>query len=76
MNNILVLNSSVSREDSVSRVLIDEALIRLQDADPQAAVIHRDLGTDPIPHLTTDNLAGIRGKPSTQLRWSRENEAI
>jgi len=51
MNNILVLNSSVSREDSVSRVLIDEALTRLHDADPQAAVIssrsrHR---SDPPP---------------------------
>ena len=66
MENILVLNSSVNREESVSRILIDEALTQLLDADAKAAVIHRDLGANPVPHLTTDNLAGIKGKPSTQ----------
>jgi FMN-dependent NADH-azoreductase len=66
MDNILVINSSVNRAESVSRSLIDETLTQLLDSGAGAAVIHRDLGANPVPHLTADNLAGVRGKPSTQ----------
>ena len=30
-------------------------------------MVHRDLGAVPIPHLTTTNLAGIRGVPATDV---------
>jgi FMN-dependent NADH-azoreductase len=63
MMTILVLNSSVSGDQSVSRVLIDEAVRNLSNANPGATVIHRDLGTNPIPHLTAANVAGVRGEP-------------
>jgi FMN-dependent NADH-azoreductase len=65
MANILVLNSSVLGGGSVSAALVDEAVRRLLDANPNAAVIHRDLGAAPVPHLNTANLAGVRGVPST-----------
>src|SRR5882672_430128 len=66
MDNILVLNSSVNRAGSISRMLIDETLTQLLDAGAGAAVIQRDLGVNPVPHLTADNLAGIRGNPTTE----------
>ena len=65
MSTILVLNSSVSGHTSVSRILVEEAVSRLLEAEPGATVVHRDLGAAPIPHLTTTNLAGVRGVPTT-----------
>ncbi|MGC2716221.1 MAG: FMN-dependent NADH-azoreductase [Pseudolabrys sp.] len=65
MSTILVLNSSVSSHTSVSRILVEEAVSSLLEAEPGATVVHRDLGAAPIPHLTTTNLAGVRGVPTT-----------
>jgi FMN-dependent NADH-azoreductase len=61
MNNVLVINSSASGNDSVSRVLVAEAVSKLLAAYPAASVVHRDLDANPVPHLTTQNLAGVRG---------------
>lgn len=66
MNNILVLNSSVLGEQSVSRLLVDEAVHRLLEGNPGATVVNRDLGTAPNPHLTPATVAGIRGTPTTE----------
>jgi FMN-dependent NADH-azoreductase len=65
MSNILVLNSSASGSASVSRLLVEETVSRLLDADPGATVVHRDLGAAPMPHLTAANLAGVKGVPAT-----------
>ena len=65
MANILVLNSSVLGEGSASRILVEEAVERLLKANPGATAIHRDLGAEPIPHLTTSNVAGVKGVPTT-----------
>ena len=65
MSQILVLNSSPAGDDSVSNLLVREAVAQLTAADPAATVTERDLGGDPIPHLTRSNLAGVRGEPST-----------
>jgi FMN-dependent NADH-azoreductase len=64
MSNILVLRSSVSGAGSVSNALVDEALAALRAADPQAAVINRDLAATPVPHLGADAFAGVRGAPA------------
>ena len=65
MSTFLVLNSSVSGDASVSRILVEEVVSRLLEAEPGATVVQRDLGAAPIPHLTTSNLAGVRGVPAT-----------
>jgi FMN-dependent NADH-azoreductase len=65
MTNILVLNSSVLGEGSASRILVEDAVARLLKANPGAIAIRRDLGGAPIPHLTTANVAGVRGVPTT-----------
>ena len=66
MADILVINSSAARGGSVSRILVDHAIDLLVDADPGAVVVHRDLGSNPMPHLTSDNLAGVRGIPGSE----------
>lgn len=72
MKSLLVINSSVAREDSVSRVLVEDTVERLLAADPRAAVVRRDLGRSPVPHLSVDTLAGVRGTPvSDAERQSR-----
>ncbi len=61
MSTILVIDSAISGETSVSRTLVSEAVSAL-NAD---RVIYRDLGAEPVPHLTEATLAGVRGEPST-----------
>lgn len=65
MNTILVIDSAVTGDVSVSKVLVREAVGALTASSP-ARVIHRDLGRDPIPHLTEATLAGVRGEPTTE----------
>lgn len=65
MSNLLVLNSSANTGASVSRILIEEAVGQILKAAPGTRIVRRDLGADPVPHLTTANLAGVRGTPET-----------
>jgi FMN-dependent NADH-azoreductase len=65
MNSLLVINTSAAREGSVSRALVEETVAKLLQANPRASVTHRDLGAHPVPHLSVDTLAGIRGAPKT-----------
>jgi FMN-dependent NADH-azoreductase len=65
MSNLLVINSSSAGEQSVSRQLVAAAVATVQRADPGVAVVRRELGEDPVPHLLRDTLAGVRGAPST-----------
>lgn len=62
MSTILVIDSAISGENSVSKLLVAEAVSALK-AD---TVIYRDLGADPVPHLTEATLAGVRGEPETE----------
>jgi FMN-dependent NADH-azoreductase len=68
MSTVLVLNTSVLGESSVSRGLVREALARLRAENASLSVIERDLGAMPIPHLDGDSTAAIRG-------GATENEA-
>jgi FMN-dependent NADH-azoreductase len=65
MKSLLVINSSAAREDSVSRLLVRETVERLLAEHPEATAVSRDLGRDPVPHLSVDSLAGVRGTPVT-----------
>lgn len=66
MTNILVIDSSASGNSSVSKLLVADALAGLLAAHPGAAVTRHDLGSNPVPHITADNLAGVRGEPVTE----------
>lgn len=70
MSTLLVINSSANTGDSVSRTLIDDAVGQFLAAAPGIKVVRRDLGTTPVPHLTTANLAGVRGTPASEEEHS------
>jgi FMN-dependent NADH-azoreductase len=65
VTKLLAINSSAGSAESVSRILVDETIQQLRRQYSEATVMHRDLGAAPIPHLTTDTLAGVRGTPAT-----------
>jgi len=64
--HILVINSSAGGDESVSRELVDEVVTGFRAANLEATVRERDLASEPIPHLTTDTLKGVRGTPETE----------
>lgn len=72
MNHILVINSSLSGSTSVSRILVDAAVQRLLEVDPNAVVTYRDVGDAPIPHLTSATVAGIRAVAETQAELAAQ----
>lgn len=69
MQNILILNSSVLGEQSASRLLVEEAAARLATRWPAASITRRDLGAEPIPHLTAENVEGVRGEPRSPAEY-------
>ena len=60
MSTILVLNSSVSGAASVSRSLVENVVERLREVEPSAKVVTRNIGDEPIPHLTFETFGGVR----------------
>jgi FMN-dependent NADH-azoreductase len=70
MSHLLVINSSAAGRDSVSRVLVADAVSKLLEADPAAHVTHRDLGENPPPHLLSQTLNGVRGTATTDIEFA------
>lgn len=65
MLRVLVINSSVTGAQSVSRELVQAVVERLARAASEMSLIVRDLGVNPLPHLTPQTVAAIRGEPVT-----------
>jgi len=54
---ILHLDSSLAGDNSVSKKISAAVVAKLTGDHPGATVVHRDLGVDPLPHLTLADLA-------------------
>jgi FMN-dependent NADH-azoreductase len=54
---ILHIDSSITGENSVSRVISRSIFDQLRGGDPIGEVIYRDLTAEPLPHLTLDAMA-------------------
>jgi len=78
MKTVLVINSSVSGAESVSRTLVEHAVAAFTKADSNVHIVRRDVGEEPIPHLTIKTLAGVRGTPQTEaeLRTRRLSDEL
>lgn len=74
MTKVLIINSSALGEASVSNRLTGELAARLKAADPATAIVVRDIGSDPIPHLTADTVGAIRGAAETDV--ARTTQAL
>lgn len=64
MTNILLIDSAATGDASVSRRLTDTFAATLRGRQPGARTVRRDVGLDPVPHLTGATTAAIRGKPA------------
>ena len=64
--NILILTSSAQGEASVSSKLALSFAQQAQSAHPGAHITLRDVGRNPIPHLTEETVAGVRAEPTTE----------
>lgn len=66
MTTALVVTSSANGDASVSGRLATILVDRLREADPALHLVLRDVGADPLPHLTADTVAAIKGEPATE----------
>jgi FMN-dependent NADH-azoreductase len=79
--HLLHIDSSISGDASVSRALTARTADRWREAHPDGTVAYRDLGADPVPHLTaTTGLARIVApearSPAQQASWDLSVELI
>jgi FMN-dependent NADH-azoreductase len=65
MNSILIVTSSANGAQSLSSRLAEEHAARLAAAHPGASIVRRDVGSDPIPHLTSATVAAIKSEPES-----------
>ena len=63
--NVLILTSSAQGDASVSTRLATHFGEEIRAGNPGARIVLRDLGREPIPHLTPETVAGIRGDAVT-----------
>ena len=63
MNTALIVTSSANGDASVSNGLATALVDRLREADPALHVVLRDVGANPLPHLTAETVAAIKGEP-------------
>ena len=65
MKNILIVTSSALGSNSASTRIADEYEIVLRRAHPEAVIVRRDVGGEPLPHLTAATVGAIRGASAT-----------
>jgi len=66
MKTALIVTSSANGEKSVSSSLAATLVDRLRENDPATHVLLRDVGADPVPHLTAETVAAIKGEPQSE----------
>ena len=60
MTKLLIIDSAATGDASVSRRLTAELAADMQARDPSVEIVRRDIGSDPIPHLTAETVPAIR----------------
>ncbi|MEO7827124.1 MAG: NAD(P)H-dependent oxidoreductase [Allosphingosinicella sp.] len=60
MTNVLIIDSAATGQASVSRRLTAELEVILRGRGP-VRIVHRDVGSNPVPHLSAETTAAIRG---------------
>ncbi|HYI41150.1 MAG TPA: NAD(P)H-dependent oxidoreductase [Allosphingosinicella sp.] len=63
MTNVLIVDSAATGEASVTRRLTGELEAVLRGRGP-VRIVHRDVGSNPVPHLTAETVPAIRGAPA------------
>ena len=66
MKTALIVNSSANGDASVSSGLAAALADRLRGSEPGLHIVLRDVGANPVPHLTADTVAAIKGVPESE----------
>jgi FMN-dependent NADH-azoreductase len=66
MSRLLVIKSSPTGPTSVSNLLVNEIVARHLALDPSTVVTERNLDVEPLPHLTSMNVDGVRAHAVTE----------
>jgi FMN-dependent NADH-azoreductase len=66
MSTALIVTSSANGDASISGSLAATLIDRLREADPALHVVLRDVGADPLPHLTAATVAAIKSEPASE----------
>jgi FMN-dependent NADH-azoreductase len=66
MTTALIVTSSANGDASISGSLAATLIDRLREADPALHVVLRDVGANPLPHLTAETVAAIKGEPASE----------
>jgi FMN-dependent NADH-azoreductase len=74
MNKVLIINASARKERSLSRYMTNVFVETWQAKYPDDAIIYREVGQEPIPHVTEKWIAGAF-KPA-ELRTAAHIEAL
>jgi FMN-dependent NADH-azoreductase len=75
MTKILTVRSSANGDRSVSNRLIDAFLDELAQSGAALDVVDRNLDSNPVPHVTSDTLAGI-GRPAPETDSAKPTRAL
>lgn len=65
MAKLLIIDSAATGDASVSRKLTDGLAAEARARDASVEIVRRDIGADPIPHLTAETVDAIRGGEAT-----------
>lgn len=65
MTNALLIRSSALGEHSVSNQVAGELVAELARLEPGLRLVTRDVGAEPLPHLTAERMAGFAGNTET-----------
>ena len=63
MKTLLQLNTSMFADDGQSTQLAERFVAEWRNANPGAKVVVRDIGREPVPHLTAERFGAFLAKP-------------
>jgi len=66
MNKVLVINASARKERSLSRYMTNVFVETWQTKYPDDAIVYREVGQEPIPHVTEKWIAGAFTPPAAR----------
>jgi FMN-dependent NADH-azoreductase len=72
MKTLLQINASIFADGSQSTRLADRFVAGWRAHHPGASVIVRDLGREPVPHLTAERFGAFLAKPEERTAAQRE----
>ena len=73
MKNLLQINTSLFSSNGQSSKLADEFVAAWREATPGATVTVRDIGADPVPHLTAARFSAFLSQPESR---TAEQQAV